>query len=333
MNRRKIIYALGSGALAPLASLAPRASFAQQKIYRLAILHLTNAESARTREDALWLGLKELGYTEGVNLAIDRRYADGQASRLPGLAAELVMSRPDVICAPTTPAAHAVKEAANAAGSQVPIVITLASDPVGSGFAVSLARPGGNITGTTNMQTDIDAKRVQMLKEMIPTLKRVGVVQAGDKLAQIQLAAAQGAGRVLGIEIVAIVAQQPDDYRREFATAKSRGIGAFMMFANSQNQQNEKLTIDLAAQYRVPVIYPDTGRPERGGLISYGTDSAKLYKRAAFYIDKLFKGAKAGELPIEQPTLFVLAVNMKTAKALGIKVPQTILIQATKVIE
>ena len=326
-TRRKLVIALGAS------TLAPCASFAQQKIYRLAILQLVSAESVRVREDVLWQGLKELGYTEGVNLAIERRYADGQAARLPGLAAELVKSRPDVICAPTTPAAQAVKEAAHAAGSQVPIVITQASDPVGSGFAVSLARPGGNITGTTNMQSDIDAKRVQMLKELIPSLKRVGVVQAGDKLAQIQLAATQVAGHVLGIEIVAIVAQQPDDYRREFATAKSRGIGAFMTAANSQNQQNEKLMVDLAAQFLLPVIYPDTGRPERGGLISYGTDSAKLYKRTAFYIDKLFKGAKADDLPIERPTQFELAINLKTAKALGLKVPQTILIQATKVIE
>ena len=326
-TRRKFVIALGAS------TLAPCASFAQQKIYRLAILQLGTAESVRAREDALWQGLKELGYTEGVNLTIDRRYADGQSARLPGLAAELVKSRPDVISAPSTPTAQAVKEAASAAGSQVPIVITQASDPIGSGFAASLARPGGNITGTTNMQSDIDAKRVQMLKELIPSLKRVGVVQAGDKLAQIQLAAVQVVGRVLGVEIVAIVAQQPDDYRREFASAKSRGIGAFMTVSNGQNLQNEKLTIDLAAQYRLPVIYPDTGRPERGGLISYGTDAAKLYKRTAFYIDKLFKGAKAGELPIERPTLFELAINLKTAKALGLKVPQSILIQATKVIE
>ena len=326
-TRRKLVIALGAS------TLAPCASFAQQKIYRLAILQLGTAESVRAREDALWQGLKELGYTEGVNLTIDRRYADGQAARLPGLAAELVKSRPDVISAPSTPTAQAVKEAASAAGSQVPIVITQASDPIGSGFAASLARPGGNITGTTNMQSDIDAKRVQMLKELIPSLKRVGLVQAGDKLAQIQLAAVQVVGRVLGVEIIAIVAQQPDDYRREFASAKSRGFGAFMTVSNGQNLQNEKLTIDLAAQYRLPVIYPDTGRPERGGLISYGTDSAKLHKRTAFYIDKLFKGAKAGELPIERPTLFELAINLKTAKALGIKVPQSILIQATKVIE
>ena len=326
-TRRKLVIALGA------ATLAPRASFAQQKVYRLALLQLSNAESVRERENALWLGLKQLGYVEGVNLAVDRRYADGHAERLAPLAAELVKSRPDVICAPTTPAAHAVKEAAAAASSPVPIVIISASDPVGSGFAASLARPGGNITGTTSMQTDLDAKRVQMLKEMVPALKRVGLVQAGDRLAQIQIAATQVAGRVLGIDIVAITAQHPDEYRREYAAAKGRGIGAVMIVFNAQNGQNEKLLIDLAAQHRLPASYPDTGRPERGGLISYGTDASALYKRAAFHIDKLFKGAKAAELPIEQPTQFEIAVNLKTAKALGIKVPQSILIQATKVIE
>ena len=324
-TRRKLVIALGAS------TLAPRAAFAQQKVYRLAILQLGNAESVRVREAALGQGLKELGYVEGVNLAVDRRYADGRAERLAALAAELVKSRPDVICAPTTPAAHAVKEAA--ASSPVPIVIISASDPVGSGFAASLARPGGNITGTTNMQTDLDAKRVQILKELVPTLKRVGLVQAGDRLAQIQIAAAQVAGRVLGIDMVALTAQQPDEYQREFAAAKSRGIGAIVVVSNGQNTQHEKLIIDLAAQHRLPAIYPETGRPERGGLISYGTDTNMLYKRAAFYVDKLFKGAKAAELPIEQPTQFEIAVNLKTAKALGIKVPQSILIQTTKVIE
>ena len=326
-TRRELLIALGA------ATLAPRASFAQQKVYRLALLQLSNAESVRERENALWLGLKQLGYVEGVNLAVDRRYADSRAERLAPLAAELVKSRPDVICAPTTPAAHAVKEAAAAASSPVPIVVISASDPVGSGFAASLARPGGNITGTTNMQTDLDAKRVQILKELVPTLKRVGLVQAGDRLAQIQIAATQVAGRVLHIDIVAMTAQQPDEYRREFATAKSRGIGAIVIVSNGQNTQHEKLLIDLAAQHRLPAIYPQTGKPERFGLISYGTDTTALYKRAAFHVDKLFKGAKAAELPIEQPTIFEMAVNLKTAKALGIKVPQAILIQAVKVIE
>ena len=326
-TRRKLVIALGAS------TLAPRAAFAQQKVYRLAILQLGNAESVREREAAMGQGLRELGYTEGVNLSIDRRYADGHAERLAALAAELIKSRPDVICAPVTPAAHAVKEAAQAAASPIPIVIVSASDPVGSGFAVSLARPGGNITGTTNMQTDLDAKRVQILKEMVPALKRVGVVQAGDRLAQIQIAAAQVAGRVLGIDMVALTAQQPDEYRREFAAAKSRGIGAIVIVSNGQNTQHEKLLIDLAAQHRLPAIYPQNGNPERGGLITYGADPAALYKRAAFHVDKLFKGANAAELPIEQPTQFELAVNLKTAKSLGLKVPQAILIQATKVIE
>ena len=326
-TRRKLVLALGAS------TLAPRASFAQQKVYRLAVLHLGNVESNRVREAAMWQGLKELGYTEGVNLSIDRRYADGHAERLAALAAEMVKSRPDVICTPSTAATHAAKEAAQAAASPIPIVIVSASDPVGSGFAVSLARPGGNITGTTNMQTDLDAKRVQILKELVPTLKRVGLVQAGDRLAQIQIAATQVAGRVLRIDIVAMTAQQPDEYRREFVAAKSRGIGAIVIVANGQNTQHEKLIIDLAAQHRLPAFYPQTGMPERGGLISYGTDTNTLYKRAASYIDRLFKGAKAADLPIEQPTIFEMAVNLKTAKALGIKVPQTILIQAVKVIE
>ena len=318
-------------AAALLAALPVRPALSQtpQKMYRLAILQLATAENQRKNEAAFEQGLKELGYVEGKNIAIERRYADGRGDRLPALAAELARTRPDVIFAPTTPAAHAAKDAS----ATIPIVIAIASDPVGSGFAASLARPGGNVTGTSNIQTEVDARRVQMLKEMFPKIARVALVHAGDKLAQLQIAAARQGGRSLGVEIVSIEAQRPDEYKSGIAAAKSRGVGAILVVSNAQNGLYRQLIIGLAAEHRLPAIYPNTEWIDHGGLMSYGASSPLLYYRAAPYVDKILKGAKPGDLPIEQPTRFELEINLKTARALGITIPQSILVRADRVIE
>ena len=302
---------------------------APQKIHRLAMLHLGDAASVRAFEAAFEQGLKDLGYAEGKNIVIERRYADGRADRLPGLAAELVRVKPDVIFAPTTPAAHAAK---NASGS-IPIVIASASDPIGSGFALSLARPGGNITGTSNIQTDVDPKRLQMLREIFPRIARVALVHAGDRLAQLQIEAAQLGGRSLGIEIVSLEARGAEDYQTGFATARSRGAEAILVASNAQNAQHRRLIVDLAAQHKLPDFYPNAGWIDDGGLLSYGAAGGPQYYRAAAYVDKIFKGAKPGVLPIEQPTRFQLEINLRTAKALGVTIPPLLLLRADRIIE
>ncbi len=309
--------------------MRPAISQATQNIHRLAILELGSADSNRARTERFEQGLRELGYVEGKNIIIERRYATGQADRLPELAAELVRSKPDVIFAPTTPAALAAKEVS----ASIPIVIAVASEPIGSGFAESLARPGGNVTGTSNIQTEIDTKRVQMLREVLPKIARVALVHAGDRLSQLQVAAVQRGGRSLSIEITMIEARQAEDYRNGFVVAKGYGVGAILVASSAQNLLNKQLIIDLAAEHKLPAICPNTGWTEYGCLMSSGTASEALYYRAAAYVDKIFKGAKPAELPIEQPTKFELEINLKTAKALGLKIPQSIILRADKVIE
>jgi len=189
------------------------------------------------------------------------------------------------------------------------------------------------VTGTSNIQTEVDARRVQMLKEMFPRITRVVLVHAGDKLAQLQIAAVRQGGRSLGVEIAAIEAQRPDDYKSGIAAAKSRGVGAILVVSNAQNTLYKQLIIDLAAEHKLPAIYPNTEWIEYGGLMSYGAATPPLYYRAATYVDKVLKGAKPGDLPIEQPTRFELEINLKTARVLGITIPPSILVRADRVIE
>jgi putative ABC transport system substrate-binding protein len=338
-NRRTLLFALSARTLAwrlptraivfaaiTTVLLTPSA-MAQtvHKIPRLAILEIAPQKAS----EAFFQGLKDLGYVEGKNITIERRYAEGHADRLPALAAELVRGKPDVILTPTTPAAHAAKDATNS----IPIVIVHASDPVGSGFAASLNRPGGNVTGTSNIQTELDAKRVEMLKEVFPKIARVGVVHAGDRLALLQMAAVQKGGRALGVDVVSMEASQPEHYRQEIARARSRSIDALLITSNAQNSEHRRLIVELTAEHRIPAIYPNVRWPDVGGLMGFGTEDRALYYRAATYVDKIIKGAKPGDLPIEQPTRFELAINLKTAKALGITIPKTLLVRADRVIE
>lgn len=331
MSRRRKLFAtlLRGIAISMLCAIPSVSAQTSQKIHRLAILELGSEESVRHMSTAFQRGLRDLGYVEGKDLLVERRFADGHAERLPALATELVRTRPDVIFAATTPAAHAAKTASDS----IPIVIALASDPVASGFAASLARPGGNVTGTSNIQTDVDPKRLQILKEAFPKVARVALLHAGDRLAQIQLASAQRAGAALGIEIVSMEARQAGDYRKGFAAARSFGIDAILVAANGQNRANRLLIFELAAEQRLPAAYPEGAYAEGGGLMSYGTQYIPLYYRAATFVDKIFKGARPGELPIEQPTTFDLVINLKAAKAAGLTIPRSILTRADRVIE
>lgn len=325
---RRRQFLIGAGALLALPSASVHAQISQ-KVHRLAVLELWSEEFGRRTTAAFERGLKDLGYVEGKHIVIERRFADGHAERLPALAAEIVRNRPDVIFAPLTPAAHAAK----AASSSIPIVIALASDPVASGFAASLAKPGGNITGTSNIQTDIDPKRIQILKEAFPKIARVAIVHAGDRLGKIQLAAAQRAGRELQIEIVSMEAREAEDYKKGFAAAKAQRVDALLVSANGQNGANGTLIYELTATQRLPAICPGPEYADAGCLMSYGTLSAPLYYRAAAFVDKILKGAIPGDLPIEQATTFDFVVNLKAAKAAVLTIPRSVLIRADRVIE
>jgi putative ABC transport system substrate-binding protein len=329
-TRREFLIAGGAG-LCALAT--PLASFAQQaKVWRIGIL------SVRSRPDSLvgdnygafLKGLQELGYVEGRNIAIEWRFADGKYERLPGLAAELVGLKVDVLAVVNT----AVIRAARQATSTIPMVMLTSSDPVGSGFVASLARPGGNVTGLSNVISDIAPKYVELLAIAVPKVSRVAVLlnpantQHRPIFSKIQTAAAKA-----GIKSFPVEAETPQEVESAFASMIQQRAGALIVAIDSLFTDFLPQIAGLASRYRMPGMFPDRGYVEAGGLMSYGQDFADSYRRAATYVDKVFKGAKPAELPVEQSTKFELVVNRKTAKALGLTIPSELLLRADRVIE
>jgi putative ABC transport system substrate-binding protein len=328
-TRREFLIAGGAG-LCALAT--PLASFAQQaKVWRIGIL------SVRSRPDSLvgdnygafLKGLRELGYIEGKNIIIEWRFAEGRYERLPGLAAELVDLKVDVLAVINT----AVIRAARRATSTIPIVMLTSSDPVGSGFVASLARPGGNITGLSNVGRDIAPKYVELLTVMVPKLSRVAVLlnpantQHRPILDNIQTAAVRA-----GIKTFPLEAETPRKVESAFASMVQQRAGAMIVANDALFTDYLPQIVGLAARNRMPAMFPFRDWVEAGGLMSYGQDFADSYRRAATYIDKIFKGAKAAELPVEQSTKFELVINRKTATALGLAIPQELLLRADEVI-
>ena len=276
-------------------------------------------------------GMRELGYIEGKNLIIERRYADNKIERLPGLVAELVQLKVDVIASGSPPAIRVAQKAT----STIPIVILADSDPVGNGFVASLARPGGNITGLSTLGVEISAKHLEMLRSLVPKLSRVAVLINPDEgVSQAsQLKRIQAAGQKTNVTIQPFDARDPKEIETAFAKIVRWKAGALILVRGPFLNNQPRLIADLAAKHRLPAISGLTEYVEAGGLISYGANLSDLFRRGATYVDKIFKGAKPGDLPVEQATLFDLFINSKTAKALGIKIPNSILVQATKVIE
>ena len=327
-NRRKLIVALGAGALA-----APLRSFAQQqnKVWRIGYL------SPRSRVDLLFLdrafvqGMGELGYVEGKNLVIEWRFADGEYERLPALAAELVTLKVDVIVAPVSPAIRAAQKAT----ATIPIVFPTTGDPVGSGFVASLAHPGGNITGLANFNLDISAKLLELLMTMAPGLSRVAVLgNPGSSTHSAILKSIQAAALTIGrVRVFSVEARTPEEIERGFVRMTQERAGGVIVAADGFLNQQRRQIADLAASHRLPSITQTRTYVEAGGLMSYGQNQADCYRRAATYVDKILKGAKPADLPVEQPTKLELIINGKTAKALGLKIPQLLLIMADKVIE
>ena len=328
-SRRKLVIALGAGALA-----APLASFAQQqsKVWRVGVL-ATRGRPASLETDpfgAFQRGMRELGYVEGKNLVTEFRWANERSDHLPALAAELVQMKVDVIVT----AGDQDVSAAQKATSTIPIVMATVPDPVASGFVKSLAHPGGNITGLSNIAIDITPKQLEMLQSMVPKMSRVAVLVNPDNLSHAMvLKSIQSATQRTSVKILAVEARTAREIENAFSEMAQKRVEGVVVARDVLFVGQVRQIAELAAKHRLPSISGVTKFAESGGLINYGQSSVESFRRAATYVDKIFKGAKPGDLPIEQPTTFELIINRKTAKALGLTIPQSLLISADKVIE
>ena len=281
-------------------------------------------------DDAFFQGLRELGYVEGKNIIIQWRSAEGKRGRLLALAEELVRLKVDVILSVGASTTRAAKKAT----SKIPIVIAQHSDPVGSGFVASLARPGGNVTGLSTQAPEVSAKQLQLLKEALPGLSRVAVLGTSTRPGNAQaLLEVKHAALALRVKIQYLDVLSPKAIETAVKAARENKADAIVVLAGRILVGHGTQIVGLAANSKLPAMYPFPILVEAGGLMSYGVRRSDLFRRSASYVDKILKGAKPADLPVERPTKFDLVINMKTAKALGIKLPQTILFQATKVIE
>ncbi|MBM2844685.1 MAG: transporter substrate-binding protein, partial [Anaerolineales bacterium] len=316
MNRRSFIGTLGLGLLA-----APFASEAQQpaRVFRLGLLGtvpLTEPGSSRIW-NGFFEGLRQLGYVEGQNLVIERRFSEGRTERLPDLAADLVRLKVDVIVA----AVYAA-DAAKGATSTIPIVMTNNSDPVGSGLVASLARPGGNVTGLSGQSPDLVGKQLQLLKEAVLKLSRVAVLSNPTHPGHPRsLREAEVAARSLKVRLQILEARAPTEFAGAFSAATKESAGALFVLGDPMFFGERTRIVELATKSHLPLMGIQKEYPEAGGLLAYGIDHRDSFRRAATYVDKILKGAKPADLPVEQPTKFELVINMKTAKALGLTIP------------
>jgi putative ABC transport system substrate-binding protein len=316
---------LGAGALT-----APFASFAQQsaKIRRIGFLGGGSASSFASLLDALKQGLRDHGYVEGQNITFEFRYADGVYERLPTLAAELVTST-DLIVTEGTPPTLAAKLATNI----IPIVVAQIGDAVATGVVASLAKPGGNVTGTSFLQTELDVKRLEILREAVPRLTRVAVLlNQANPLHQITVL--DRAARSLGVTLEPVTVGDAKEIPVILsAIIRKTRVGGLLVRDDAMFRDQQSIIAEIALKNKLPNIFGAGTQAAAGGLMNYVPNRQEMYRRTANFIDKIFKGAKPADLPVEQPTSFELVINMKTAKALGIKFPQSIMVQATKVIE
>ena len=329
LDRRSFIATLAVGLLAaPLAVEAQPAA----KVARIGYL-ATNLAAGPDPREAFRQGLRDLGYVEGRNLVIEDRSADGKLERFPALAAELVALKVDVIVASGTLAALAAKQSTRT----LPIVFSPAADPVGSGLVTSLERPGGNVTGLSVVAPELVGKRLELLREAVPGVTRVAVLWQsggfGERTEKDMLKGAEVAARALGVRLLFIEGRDPADFDRAFSDMTRARAGALTVLPSNMLNNERRRLVDLAAKNRLPAVYGARESVEAGGLMAYGPNLADLSRRAATYVDKILKGAKPADLPVEQPTKFELVINLKTAKALGLTIPPSLLQRADQVIE
>jgi putative ABC transport system substrate-binding protein len=326
---RRTFLALSAGGLvaAPLAAEAQPAA----KAARIGFVTLNLALNPQLRE-AFLRGLRGLGYVEGRNVVIEYRDAEGKPERLPALAAELVALKVDVIVAPPTLAALAAKQATKT----LPIVFAVA-DPVGSGLVTSLGRPGGNVTGLSQLAPELVGKCLELLTQAVPGVSRVAVLWEpgafGGRTEKDMLKAADGAGRALGVRLQFVEVRGPADIDRAFSDMTRARAGALTVLPSGMFNNERRRVVDLATKDRLPAVYSWREFVDAGGLMSYGVDLADLWRRAATYVDKILKGAKPADLPVEQPTKFEFVINLKTAKALGLTIPPSVLGRADQIIQ
>jgi putative ABC transport system substrate-binding protein len=315
-------------------SLAPLAAEAQQagKVPLVGRLSPTNPSADAPIRAGFQQGLRDLGWVEGQNIAIEYRYAEGKVDRFPELAAELVALKVDLIIAASTAGAVAAKRATGT----IPIVmITLGGqDTVASGLIASLARPGRNLTGVIGLGEELGTKRLQLLREAVPSVNRVAVLaNPADPEAGPAVKVLETAARTMGIQARVLEARDPSGFENAFQVMTSRGVGGLIVLESIIFVTHRRRIVELAAKSRLPTMYPTREFVTDGGLLFYGTALPDMHRRAAYYVDRILKGAKPADLPVEQPTKFELVINLKTAKALGLTIPQTILLQADQVID
>jgi len=329
-TRRKFIGTLAGGLVtAPLAAGAQQAA----KAYRLGLLGGSppNSPGGRRAWEGFFQGMRELGYVEGQNILVEGRWYGERTDRLPALAAELVRLKVDVIVAGAAPA----PEAAQRATSTIPIVMANHNDPVGSGLVASLARPGRNVTGMSTLAPELVGKRLQLLKEAIPGISsRVAVLSNPTMPSQaLELREAKVAAGSLKVQLQLLEARAPSDFAGAFSAMMKERAGGVIILTSPMFYAERTRIAELAAQSRVPAIYTYREYAEAGGLMAYAPSLRESFRRAATYVDKILKGAKPGDLPVEQPTKFDLVINVKTAKVLGLTIPQSLLLRADEVIQ
>ena len=311
--------------VAPLAAQAQPAG----KIYRIGYLGGTGPGVMVRPMTSFREGLRALGWVEGQGVIIEERWADGKGDRLSGLAAELVALKTDVIVAQGSPATSAAKSVT----ATMPIVMVNTTDPVGQGFVASLGRPGGNITGFADFAEELSAKRLELLRETLPTLSRVAILFDPVHPAHaVELRTTREAAQTLGIKLELVEATMRDDFPGAFTRILRSGATALIVLDGSANAENRGRIRDFGTTNRLPIMSGPVVYTRAGGLISYTADVPELYRRAASYVDRLLKGAKPADLPVEQPTKFELVINLKTAKALGLTIPPAVLARADEVI-
>ena len=324
MKRRAFVFSLAGALAAPLVSFAQQT---QARVARIGFLGLPTAAVWASKIEALRAGLRDLGYVEGKNLVIEFRWAEGKYERLPGLAAELVRLNVDVIVT------HAIgTRVAKQATTTIPIVIAATGDAVASGYVASLARPGGNVTGSTFLVPQLAAKRLELLKEAVPRARRIAILHKSDSLNPAVIDVMRVAAKSVKVELQQFGVRGTGELESAFAAMAKGRLDAVVIIEDPMLVGNAGAIVDAAAKRRIPVIgFLEFG--EAGGMMAYGASIVEMHRRAATFIDKILKGAKPADLPVEQATRFELVVNRKTATALGIKIPPAILVRADKVIE
>jgi putative ABC transport system substrate-binding protein len=328
VDRRAFIAAVTGALLA--ASFAAEAQPAG-KVVRIGLLDYAASDPASAaRWKAFRDQLRWLGYVEGQNVVFESRWGDGQVGRLPSLAAELVDAKVDILVTAGSEAALAAKQATNS----IPIVTATGGDPVESGLVAGLAQPGGNVTGVISLMSQLVGKRLELLKQLIPRASRIAILRDPDNHSSaLNLRDAESAAKSVGVVVQGVSVRGPKDLDAAFLAMKRARTDAVILAENTRFIADRRRIADLALMHRLPMMVAAKEYAEAGGLISYGTDYPDLFRRAATYVDKILKGAKPGDLPVEQPTTFELVINLKTAKGLGLTIPPSLLQRADQVIE